>query len=92
MKIAVIILYVLAINAAGFFVFGYDKLMAKRNERRIPEKRLFWIAAAGGAAGAWLGMRSFRHKTKHVSFKLGIPALLILNVVCAALLVKLFGS
>ncbi|RKN79191.1 DUF1294 domain-containing protein [Paenibacillus ginsengarvi] len=89
MKIAIVI-YLIAINAAGFFTFGYDKLMAKKRERRVPEKRLFGIAALGGAAGAWIGMRAFRHKTKHASFTIGIPALLALNAVCIGLFIKWF--
>ncbi|TNJ65588.1 DUF1294 domain-containing protein [Paenibacillus hemerocallicola] len=88
---AVILLYWLAINIVGFFLFGFDKLKAVRKERRVPEKRLFLIAALGGAAGAWIGMRKFRHKTKHASFTFGIPALLLLNIVCVSLLIKTFG-
>ncbi|TMV48961.1 DUF1294 domain-containing protein [Paenibacillus mesophilus] len=86
-----ILLYWLAINVVGFFLFGLDKLKAVRKERRVPEKRLFLIAALGGAAGAWIGMRSFRHKTKHASFTFGVPALLLLNIVCISLLIKAFG-
>jgi uncharacterized membrane protein YsdA (DUF1294 family) len=88
---AVILLYWLAINVVGFFLFGLDKLKAVRKERRVPEKRLFLVAALGGAAGAWIGMRSFRHKTKHASFTIGVPALLLLNIVCISLLIKAFG-
>lgn len=87
----VILLYWLAINVVGFFLFGLDKLKAVRKERRVPEKRLFLVAALGGAAGAWIGMRSFRHKTKHASFTFGVPALLLLNIVCISLLIKAFG-
>lgn len=90
MKIALFVIYLLAVNIAAFLFFGYDKVMARRKERRVPEKRLFLVAAIGGAAGAWLGMRSFRHKTKHASFTFGIPALLLLNIICVSLLIKLF--
>ncbi|PYI56578.1 DUF1294 domain-containing protein [Paenibacillus flagellatus] len=85
---AVLLLYLLVVNAVGFFLFGYDKVRAVRGGRRVPEKRLFLVAAIGGAAGAWIAMRSFRHKTKHASFTFGIPALLGSNVVCVALLLK----
>lgn len=87
---AVLVVYMLVINAAAFFMFGFDKLKAKRKERRVPEKRLFLIAAIGGAAGAWIGMRSFRHKTQHLSFTIGVPALLAVNIVCIGLLIKMF--
>lgn len=86
-----ILLYWLVANVVGFFLFGFDKLKAVRKERRVPEKQLFLVAALGGAAGAWLGMKRFRHKTKHRSFTFGVPALLLLNIVCVGLLIKTFG-
>ena len=38
-----------------------------------------------GAVGGLLGMRRFRHKTKHWYFKLGLPALLVVQIVLLAL-------
>ena len=77
----VIVLWVLLINTVTFFVFGLDKLKAKRREmnakiRRIPERTLFLLAAVGGSIGALLGMKVWRHKTLHNSFRFGIPAIL----------------
>lgn len=86
-----ILLYGLAVNVFTFYLFGLDKLKAKRRERRIPEKQLFLAAALGGAAGAWIGMGAFRHKTKHVSFTLGIPALLLVNIVTLSLFIRAWG-
>ena len=68
-----------------FCAFGLDKWKAKRKEkkesvRRIPEKRLLALAALGGSVGALLGMRAFRHKTLHKAFRLGIPAILALQI------------
>lgn len=62
-------------------MMAYDKSQAGRHKRRIPEKRLFGYAACGGALGAWIGMYAYRHKTKHVSFIIGMPVLLIVNAV-----------
>ncbi|MDF2815562.1 MAG: hypothetical protein K0Q81_1762 [Paenibacillus sp.] len=76
-----IIVYLLILNFAGFAVMGVDKNLAKQRERRIPERRLFLTALAGGAAGIWIGMRLWRHKTMHNSFTVGIPLLFVLNVV-----------
>lgn len=73
--------YLLAVNLVAFIIMGYDKTKAMHKERRVPEKRLFLIATIGGALGMLLGMRFFRHKTKHRSFTAGIPALLVLNAV-----------
>ncbi len=56
-----------------FIMMGVDKQRAKKEQRRIPEKRLFLFALLGGAAGGWLGMYAFRHKTKHWKFIIGFP-------------------
>ena len=74
------IIYLLLINAVGFGVMLYDKYLAKNNLRRIPEKTLLGIAAFGGSIGCWLGMYAARHKTRHKSFTLGIPAILAVQL------------
>lgn len=78
-------IWLAVINVVTFFVFGADKLKAKckeKNERirRVPEKTLFLLAGIGGSVGALLGMRVWRHKTLHKSFRFGIPAILILQL------------
>lgn len=65
----------------SFILFGADKSKAKRHAWRIPEKVLFGSALIGGALGALIGMQVFRHKTKHLSFKILIPLFLVLNIV-----------
>ena len=77
--------WLVLINLVTFFVFGVDKWKAKYKEkhetaRRVPEKTLFLLAAIGGSVGALLGMRVWHHKTLHKSFRFGIPAILILQV------------
>ena len=62
-----------------FIVMGADKSAAKHGKRRVPEKTLFLLAALMGASGGILGMLAFRHKTKHTSFVVGFPLLLLLN-------------
>ena len=74
------LIYLLLINAAGFGVMLYDKFLAKNNLRRIPEKTLFGIAAFGGSIGCIAGMYTVRHKTKHKSFTLGMPAILAAQI------------
>ena len=49
----------LAVNAAAFFLYGLDKWKAVYGRRRIRERTLLFIAAAGGSAGAFLAMRFF---------------------------------
>ncbi len=82
-----LLLWYLGMSIACFIAMGIDKLRARAGEWRIPEKRLFLLAALGGAAGGILGMLAFRHKTKHRSFVIGMPALLLFNVLCGCGLV-----
>ena len=58
---------------------GYHKKLAQKKRWRIPEARLFTIAALLGSIGMWFGMYLFHHKTKHIKFVLGVPAILILQ-------------
>ena len=78
-------IWVLLMSIVTFFVFGWDKFKAKYKEkhpdaRRVPEKTLFLLAILGGSIGALLGMKAWRHKTLHKSFRYGIPAILILQI------------
>lgn len=84
-----IIFVFLTHNLVGFALMARDKGLAKRRKRRIPEKTFFLMAFFGGALGVWLGMQTFRHKTKHLSFKIGIPLLFLLNLGIAYYLVTL---
>ena len=74
------LLYLLLINAAAFLLMLVDKIKARKNRWRIPERTLFGSALLGGSIGAILGMYTFRHKTRHLSFTLGMPAILIAQV------------
>lgn len=76
-----LVIYLLIINLAAFFLYGIDKRRARKNKWRIPEKTLLMIAALGGSVGALLGMTKFRHKTQKWKFKLLVPLCLILQVV-----------
>ena len=71
-------LYLAAVNLAAFGLMGVDKGRARRGKWRVPEKTLFLPVALGGGLGGVLGMRVFRHKTKHLAFRLGFPLLLVL--------------
>ena len=75
--------YLLIINAAGFILMLVDKYKAKRNLWRISEATLMTVAALGGSIGSLLGMYTVRHKTRHIKFTLGIPAILIAQIALA---------
>lgn len=76
-----ILIYLGIINLIGFFAMFLDKQKAKRGKWRIPEKTLFLLAVIGGSLGTTLGMHMFRHKTKHWYFKLGMPLILIVQII-----------
>lgn len=63
-----------------------DKQRAKKKLWRIPESTLLTAAALGGSIGCILGMYAFRHKTKHLKFTLGLPAILLLQILLIVLL------
>jgi uncharacterized membrane protein YsdA (DUF1294 family) len=77
------------INIASFVIMGNDKRksMQSGNPERTPEGFLFFLASAFGGTGIYLGMLTFRHKTKRWYFQLGIP-LLILQNVCTLYVIK----
>ncbi len=67
-----------------FVLYGVDKAKAKKGKWRIPEKTLLLFAACFGGLGAFLGMKIFRHKTKHTSFKIIVPVSMIIQFILIA--------
>ena len=80
------LIWLAAANLISFALFGWDKHLAKREKWRVPERTLFLWALLGGAPGAIFGMRLFRHKTKHASFLIGMPLILVAHIVLAVVI------
>lgn len=57
-----------------------DKEKAKRSKWRIKESTLLSVAVLGGSIGSYIGMKIFRHKTKHAKFKYGIPFIILIQL------------
>lgn len=76
-----VIIYLLGINLIGFFAMGIDKLKAKKDWWRIPEGTLMMMCLLGGGIGTIAGMYTFRHKTKKLKFTVGMPTILISEIV-----------
>ena len=74
------VIYLIVINILGFLIMGLDKHKAKMAERRIPENTLFMFTILGGGVGTIAGMYVFHHKTKKKKFKVGMPLILILEI------------
>lgn len=75
--------YLLLINAIGLLIMCIDKLLAKKQARRVPERTLLWVAALGGSFGSLLGMMLARHKTRKPKFYITVPLLLTLQAAAA---------
>ena len=79
-------IYLLVVNLWAFALMGIDKRRAKKDVWRVKEKTLFLPVLLGGGVGGILGMKMFRHKTKHWYFRFGFPAILILELAGVAFL------
>ena len=69
----IVALYLLTINLIAFVSYRIDKKRAIQKEYRISERMLLWMARLGGGIGCWLGIKMFRHKTKHAKFMIVVP-------------------
>lgn len=78
--------YVLVLNIVGYAMMGIDKKRSIWGAWRISEASLFMTAFLGGSIGCILGMKHFRHKTRHWYFKYGMPAILLLQILLLLLI------
>ncbi|MBE8724863.1 DUF1294 domain-containing protein [Flavobacterium hungaricum] len=77
----VLLLYFLIINVLEFIIAGYDKFLARKQKRRIPENTLFFLAFIGGTIGLLLAMLFFRHKTAKTSFIVKFTGIILIQIV-----------
>ena len=87
-SMSVFIPYFMIINLTTFILFAIDKKRSKTNKWRIPEARLLIFSFIGGGIGGFIGMMIFRHKTKKPKFTIGMPILIILNILAAIYIIK----
>ena len=80
--------YLAIISLISMIVCIYDKKISKRGnvKLRVPEKALFIWSALGGAVVMYITMQIIRHKTKHPSFMIGIPVIIVLQAVLIGVL------
>ena len=74
-----LILYAV-MGVIAFCAYGIDKYRAGHDMWRIPEKTLFLLALLGGAISAYLGMKTFHHKTQHKKFTIIVPLLALMQL------------
>jgi uncharacterized membrane protein YsdA (DUF1294 family) len=77
----VLLLYFLFVNVLEFIITGYDKFLARKQKRRIPENTLFFLALTGGSIGLLTGMLIFRHKSAKTSFIVKFTGIVLVQVV-----------
>ncbi len=77
----ILIIYFVAINFIAFATFALDKIAAKEHRLRIRIVTLLGLAFIGGSIGSLIAMYLFRHKTKKDYFTLGIPLIMLMQVI-----------
>ena len=88
--LALFIYALIALNLITFITYGIDKFKAKKSRWRIPESTLILLALIGGSIGAWLGMKTWRHKTQHAKFYIGIPLIISGQIILLIYLIKAY--
>ena len=88
----IVLPYIVVINAISVLVCAADKIKAIKKRRRISEKTLWILSLAGGSVGMYLTMHIIHHKTLHKKFMIGIPVIIIFQIILCLLLTKLYSG
>ena len=81
MQHRILLIYLAVVNILTIIVFGVDKMNAKSNRQRVRIVAFLGLAFIGGSVGALIGMYGFHHKTKKAYFTVGVPLILLMQVV-----------
>jgi len=82
----VLFAYFLIVNFLTFIITDYDKYLAVKHKRRVPENTLFILATIGGSLGLLLAMFLFRHKTSKTSFIVKFSAIFLIQIIIVVLI------
>lgn len=80
-KNKIFLMYLLVINGVAFLLYGLDKWLAIEHKSRIRIVTLLLVALLGGSIGALIAMYVFRHKTRKIYFTIGVPLILIMQII-----------
>lgn len=83
-----LVIYLIAVNVVTMIAYGIDKFNAVHKRWRIRVSTLLGLAMIGGSVGALAGMYLFRHKTRKAAFTIGVPVMLILQLIVLGWFVK----
>lgn len=84
--------YFLLISLITAIITAADKSKAKKGSFRVPEKVLFILAVLGGSLAEYLTMKTIRHKTLHKRFMIGLPLIIIFQLLLVLILIFKFGQ
>ena len=77
----VLIMYLVVINFITLVAFAIDKIAAIEGRSRIRIVTLLGLAFIGGSLGGLIGIYLFRHKINIDYFTVGIPLIMVMQVV-----------
>lgn len=83
----VYVVYLFLMSFVAFVLYGFDKRLAKHNDKRIKESRLLGTSVYGGAIGAFLGRIVWHHKTDKIYFSITIYLSLLLEILVLCFLI-----
>lgn len=76
----IVFFFFLFLNVFTFLLCFYDKRCAVNHRYRVSENVFFILSLLGGAVGFSFGMYLFHHKTKKITFKIGIPLIILFQI------------
>ena len=76
-----LIVYLVIINFIAFAAFAVDKIAAIEDRSRIRNVTLLGLAFIGGSLGALFAMYLFNHKTLKDYYTVGVPLIIIMQVI-----------
>ncbi len=76
-----ILVYLVVINFITVIAFGVDKIAALEDKTRIRIVTLLGLSFIGGSIGGLIAMFVFRHKIRKDYFMVGVPLIIVMQVV-----------
>ena len=77
----VLLWYLVVMNFVSLIAYALDKIRAIEHASRVRNIILLALAFFGGSIGAITGMYIFRHKTKKDYYTVGVPLIIIMQLV-----------
>lgn len=81
--------YLIAINIFATIICLIDKISAIYGKRRVSEKFLMLISLFGGSLFMYLTMKVIRHKTLHKKFMVGLPLMIVSQIIILLMIQKI---